>query len=134
MNSLLRLVDRKAGTTYASVVWRESKVLPGVRYGVTRMSFGRRIELARQVREIGAKAEYLAAGQDLKEKLESAVISAEIDAAYLQWGLAAIENLLIDGAPASPEAVIANGPIEFAREILMAVKAEIGLSEDERKN
>jgi len=98
------------------------------------MSLGRRLELAQRMREIGRKAEFFEAGNDAKDKLEAATLGAEIDRAYLQWGLTAVEGLQIDGAEASPEAVIERGPAELAGEILASVKHECGLSETERKN
>ena len=106
----------------------------GVRYAIARLSFGRRMELARRIREIGRKVEFLAAGKDAREKLEAAVVGAEIDRAYLEWGLLAVEGLAIDGEAATPQAVVDRGPLELATEILARVKSECGLSEDERKN
>ena len=50
-------------THYESVVRKNSIHYPGVRYSIHRMSFGRRSELLRQIREIGRKAEYLEAGR-----------------------------------------------------------------------
>jgi hypothetical protein len=131
-SSTLHLVE--SGQCYESVVWHDSAVMPGVRYAVARMSFGRRIELARRMREIGRKAEHFEAGSDAKDKLEAATLAAEIDRAYLEWGLAAVEGLQIDGAEASPEVVIERAPVELAGEMLSSVKRECGLSDAERKN
>ena len=50
--------------------------------------------------------EFLEAGKDAREKLEATVLAAEIDRAYLEWGLVAIEGLEIDGAAATPETLI----------------------------
>ena len=61
------------------------------------MSLGRRIELARRIREMGRKAEFLEAGGDVREKLEAAVLQGEMDRVYLEWGLEAVEGLEIDG-------------------------------------
>jgi len=119
---------------YESSIWFDSKTRPGVRFGIVRISFGRRIELARRIREIGRKAEYLDAGSDIREKLEAKVMAAEIDRAYLEWGLIGVEGLEIDGAPATPASLIDLGPVELATEILARIKAECGLTEDERKN
>ena len=119
---------------YASVTWFDSDSAKGVRFAVSRISFGRRIEFARRMREIGRKVEFLSASDDAREKLEAAVVSAEIDRAYLDWGLADVAGLVIDGQVANPAAVIERGPIELAGEILARVKAEWSLSENERKN
>jgi hypothetical protein len=69
------------------------------------MSVGRRIGLARKIREIGRGIEFLEAG-DGRERLEAAVLSGEIDRAYLEWGLEEVEGLVIDGVVASPELLI----------------------------
>jgi hypothetical protein len=119
---------------YESLAWFEAEAMPGVRYAIARISFGRRIELARRIREIGRKLEFLEAGSDVREKLEAAVVAAEIDRAYLEWGLSGIEGLTIDGETATPGTLIDKGPMELAAEILARVKAECGLTEDERKN
>ena len=62
------------------------------------------------------------------------VAGAEIDHAYLTWGLIGVEGLEIDGAEATAAGLIEAGPVELAAEILARIKAECGLSEDERKN
>jgi hypothetical protein len=95
---------------------------------------GRRIELARQIREVGRRIEFLEASGDAREKLEAAVLAAEIDRVYLHWGLEAVEGLTIDGEAATPELLIERGPLDVAMEILSRIRAECGLTEDERKN
>ena len=119
---------------YASTVTLSSKVMEGVRFTIARMSFGRRIELTRRIRELGRKLEYLEAGEDLKEKIEATLLTQEVERLYLEWGLRGIEGLEIDGRPATPETVIAEGPEELCREIVAAIRSECGLSEEERKN
>ncbi|HUA83212.1 MAG TPA: hypothetical protein VMB85_05090 [Bryobacteraceae bacterium] len=119
---------------YDSSVWFESAARAGVRFGILRVSFGRRIELARRIREIGRKAEYLDAASDVREKIEGAVLAAEIDRAYLEWGLIGVEGMEIDGVAATAASVIEAGPIELTAEILNKIKAGCGLTEDERKN
>jgi hypothetical protein len=94
----------------------------------------RRIELARQIREIGRNVEFLEAGQDPREKLEAAVLAAEIDRVYLEWGLEEIRGLDIDGETATPAALIEKGPLDLAKEILARIKRECGLSDEQRKN
>ena len=123
-----------SGDAYQSVVWFESLVRPGVRCGILRVSFGRRIDLARRIREVGRKAEYLDAGGEVTDKLEAAVVAAEIDRAYLEWGWTSVEGLEIDGVAASPGMAIDAGPVELAAEVLARIKSECGLKEDERKN
>jgi len=119
---------------HESSIWFEAEKLTGVRFRLVRISMARRIELARKIREIGRKVEFLEAGQDPREKLEAMVLAAEIDRAYLEWGLEEIEGLTIDGEPATPVALIEKGPMDLAQEILTRIKRECCLSEDERKN
>ena len=119
---------------YESVVEIASALQPGVKYEVARMSFGRRLELIRQLRELAPRIEFLtASGQD-RDEIEAAVLTADIDRLYLRWGLVAIEGLLIDGEPASPQALVEMGPEDLFQEALMAVKSACHLSEPERKN
>jgi hypothetical protein len=105
-----------------------------VRFEIARISFGRRIELARRIREIGRKVEYLEAGSDARDKLEATVLAGEIDRVYLEWGLMTVEGLTIDGEAATPALLIERGPADLAAEILARIKRECGLTEDERKN
>ena len=123
-----------SGKGWDSRVWFDAAVMEGVRYEIVRVSFGRRIELARRIREIGRKMEYLEAGNNERETLEATVLSAEIDRAYLEWGLTSVEGLDIDGVAATPETLVDLGPAELAMEILRRIKSECGMTEDERKN
>jgi hypothetical protein len=134
MSSTSHSLRSEAEHSYDSALWFDAESATGVRFAIARLTFGRRLELARRVREIGRKAEFLAAGTDAREKLEAAVVGAEVDRAYLEWGLLAVEGLVIDGEAATPGAVVEKGPLALATEILGRVKTECGLSEIERKN
>ena len=123
-----------SASEYASSEWFDAETRAGVRYAILRVSFGRRIELARRIREIGRGMEYLEAASDSREKLEAAVLAGEIDRAFLEWGLTGVEGLTIDGVDATPQTLIASGPIELANEILARIKGACGLTENERKN
>lgn len=123
-----------ASVSHESFAWYEAETHAGVRYRIARMSVGRRIELARRIREAGRKLEFLEASGDVREKLEAAVLQGEIDKTYLAWGLEAIEGLRIDGEAATPELLIERGPANLAAEILRRIRSECGLSESERKN
>lgn len=118
---------------YETALWFSAESVAGVRFCIARVSFGGRIDLARKIREIGRKLEYLESG-DMKEKLEAAVLGAEIDRAYLEWGLKGVEGLLIDGKPATPLLVIEQGPANLADEILACIKDQCGITDNERKN
>jgi hypothetical protein len=133
-SSMLHLVNPKTDQNYESVIWCDAESRAGVRFAIARVSFGRRIELARRIREIARKAEFLEAGVEVREKLEAALIGVEVDRVYLETGLVAIEGLTIDGESATPSTFIERGPMELTSEILVRIKAESGLSEAERKN
>ena len=119
---------------YESVVEVESQVASGVRFTVAKMSFGRRTELMRAIRELARKVEFLEAGQDSGSKMDAALLRMEIDRLYVNWGLQAVSGLELDGVAASPAALAAAGPEELFREAVAAVRAQSGLSADERKN
>jgi len=120
--------------TYDATTRVESAVMAGVYFVVQKMSFGRRIELTRKIRELAERVEFLSAGESPKEKLDAALLASEIERTYVLWGVAEVGGLELDGAPATPASLISWGPEELFREALDAVKAECGLSEDERKN
>ncbi|MBZ5623801.1 MAG: hypothetical protein LAQ69_34630 [Acidobacteriia bacterium] len=120
--------------TYESVTVVESQTAPGVRFSVAKMSFGRRVELTRKVRELARRMEFLEAGPEPGERMDAALLQAEIDRLYLAWGLRAIEGLEVDGVGAIPATLADAGPEELFREALEAVRAETGLNEAERKN
>jgi hypothetical protein len=120
--------------TYESERLVESRVAEGVVFRVARMSFGRRMELMRQVRELARRVEFLEAGQAPGERMDAALARCEIDRLYVTWGLRGVAGLLVDGVEATSEILADAGPEELFREALAAVRAEAGLSEAERKN
>jgi hypothetical protein len=120
--------------TYESVRVVESAVAAGVRYTVAKMSFARRVDLMRQVRELARRMEFLEAGGTATDKMDAALLQKEIDRLYLTWGLREIAGLEVDGAAATPETLAGAGPEDLFREALAAVRAETGLNEAERKN
>ncbi|MGA2195036.1 MAG: hypothetical protein ABSH40_07170 [Bryobacteraceae bacterium] len=120
--------------TYESLSVVESRVATGVSYTVARMSFGRRTELMRRIRELAGHMEFLEAGQEPGEKMDAALLQAEIHRLYLTWGLRAVSGLELDGVEATPESLAEAGPESLFREALAIVRAETGLNEAERKN
>ncbi len=111
-----------------------SKARPGVEFVIALMTFGRRIELMRRVRDLAARLEYFEAGRDAKNGMEASLLGAEIDRLYIRWGVEEIRGLTLDGVPASVESLLEAGPEELLLEALAAVKSECGLDENERKN
>lgn len=131
MKSWWRLRNKRS---YRSVRRVESRTMPGVWLTIRRMSFERRIELARRIRELAKQKEYLEAGTQPEEKIAAALLGANADRVYFEWGVEKVEGLLLDGVPATPARLLAAGPEELVREALSLVKAECGLTEEERKN
>ena len=129
-----KVADGNAGGSYASEAVVESRAVPGVRFTLAKMSFGRRVELMRRVRELARRAEFLAASEGAGEKMDSALLHAEIERLYVSWGVRAISGLAVDGKAAGPEVLTEAGPEGLFREALAAVRRETGLNEEERKN
>lgn len=130
----LRFDAGKVAVNYETLIGVNSQAIPGVRFVIHRMSFGRRMELSRLVRDLSRRAEFLEAGTEINEKIEASILAQEIEAMYLRWGLVGIEGLSIDGDPAGAENLLQRGPEELTKEVVGAIKAQCGLSEAERKN
>lgn len=130
MKSLLR---SHSSVDFESERWMESQTFRGVRFAVRRPSLAQRIELTRRVRELVLANDFLASGNEA-EKLEGALADLLVRRLYIEWGLAQIEGLAINGVAASVESLIASGPEQLAEEIATCVQRECGLSEEERKN
>lgn len=111
-----------------------ARAVEGVRFTIARISFGRRLELTRRVRELGRKLEFHQAGQSVADKLEAALTTGEVDRLYLEWGLRSVEGLTIDGRAADVSSVLEDGPEALCREIVQEIRRECGLTEEERKN
>ncbi|MBI3694057.1 MAG: hypothetical protein HY238_04355 [Acidobacteria bacterium] len=120
---------------YESGVEIVSEAAPGVRFVVDRMSFGRRLELIRQLKGWLGKLEFVTAGPEGPEReAEAALLAGEIDRIYLRWGLRGVTGIEIDGEPVTPESLVEKGPEALVKEVLRAIRREAGLSEAERKN
>ena len=120
--------------TYDSLTTIESQVAPGVTFTVVKMSYGRRMELMRQIRELTRRMEFLEAGKEPAEKMDAALLNSEISRLYVTWGLRAVTGLTLDGAEATPAQLVESGPEDLFREALAAVRSQGGLNETERKN
>jgi hypothetical protein len=124
----------KAAVTYASTLTLPSLSMAGVEFTVLRLSLARRMGLARKVLELSRRMDFRDAGGSVEDKIEASVLGCEIDQVYIDWGLVGISGLTIDGVIATPELVSEKGPEGLAREIVDAIKAQCGLTENERKN
>jgi hypothetical protein len=120
--------------SYESAVSVSSAIQDGVGFRIARMSFGRRVELMRRVRELARRMEFLEAGDDPGERMDAGLLKAEIDRMFLLWGLLGVSGLVLDGVEATPETLVERGPEELFREALAAVRRETGLTDAERKN
>jgi hypothetical protein len=120
--------------TYESVTVVESQVASEVKFTIAKISFGRRMELMRRVRELARRMEFLEAGRTPGDKMDAALLQTEIDRLFLTWGLRAVAGLELDGVDATPELLAEAGPEDLFREALAAVRAETGLTGAERKN
>ena len=118
---------------YESTKTVRSKIDPSVTFTVWRMSFARRLELMKEVRELARRVEFLEAGGP-GEKMDAALTRAEIDRVFVRWGLREVQGLQLDGMAATPDSLAQSGPEGLFREALSAVRAESGLSAAERKN
>jgi len=112
----------------------QSEAMPGVEFVIARMTFGRRMELLKRVRDLAIRLEYFEAGREEKNRLEASLLGAQLDRLYIDWGLEEIRGLELDGAAATPLSLMERGTEDVFKEALAAVKAECGLSEQERKN
>jgi hypothetical protein len=92
-----------------------------------------RIELTSRIKELALNHEFLKAG-DIPEQLDATMADLLVRRLYLEWGLDKISGLRIDGDPATLGSLVERGPETLVEEILAAIKAELDLSEDERKN
>ena len=119
---------------YESTVTHPSSCLAGVEFTVLRLSFARRMDLARRVLDLSRRLEFQQAGEGIEDNIQANILACEIDQMYLNWGLVGITGLSVDGLDATPELMAEKGPEELAREIVNAIKSQCGLSESERKN
>ena len=119
---------------WSSRVSVASEACPGVEFVIARITFGRRLELMRRVRDLAVRLEYFEAGREEKNRIEASLLGAQLDRVYIEWGLEEVRGLEIDGEPATPASLVDRGPEAVFQEALGAVKAECGLSEEQRKN
>jgi hypothetical protein len=120
--------------TYESVVLVESQVAPGIKFTVQKMSYGRRADLMRRIRELARQQEFLRASEQPSDKMDAALVETEINRLYVKWGLKSVSGLTVDGEEATPELLAESGPEDIFREALEAVRRQAGLNEQERKN
>ena len=127
--------SRNAPVMYESAVWRDSRLWPGVKFRVLRMSLIRRHRLMQELKSLASEeAFHRAAPQEEGGEISAAELQTRIDEMVIRTALLGIKGLSIDGHPATVESIINSGPESLAREIAEAVAEESFLHEDERKN
>jgi hypothetical protein len=129
-----RVAGGSAGTSYSSETVVESRTVPGVTFTIAKMSFARRVELMRRVRELARRTEFLAASEASGDRMDAALLRFEIERLYVSWGVTAVSGLMVDTRAANPELLAEAGPEELFQEALAVVRRETGLNEAERKN
>jgi hypothetical protein len=105
-----------------------------VRFEVVRMSLRRRAELARRLRETWERQQFHQAGGGAGDQLAAAALASELDEIYLDWGLLALEGLVIDGQAADKQGLIERGPEALCREIIECIRRQCGLDGEAEKN
>lgn len=115
------------------MVWYSSKTIPGVEFAVRRVSLAGRIELTSRIRELCRGQEFKRAGGSL-EQLDAAVTDLTVKSAYIDWGLSEVRNLRVQGRRIRTADAVCSAPECLTDEILGAIKSQLGLTEDERKN
>jgi hypothetical protein len=118
---------------YSSTIWQQSQTIAHVKFSVRRPSLAQRIRLTEAVMEIARKQEFLTGGGEA-DRLQAALTDLVVRKTYLEWGLSEIQGLQIDGEPATVSGLIEHGPEKLVDEIVLAIRDECGLSEEERKN
>jgi hypothetical protein len=119
---------------YESTRTVASRAFPGVTFRIRCMSFRRRLELLRSVREAARELDFRAAGESAEDRAEAALQSGRIEQLYLEWGLLGVSGLRIEGEDATAETLIDRGPEPLCREIAAEIRRECALSDEERKN
>ncbi|SRR5579884_1867710 len=118
---------------YSSLVWHNSERRPGVRFATRQMSLAQRIALTKQVRDLMLRHDFLKGG-DTADQLQATLGDLLSRRLYVEWGLAHIEGLSIDGTNATVELLIEHGPEDLTQEIANAIISDLHLTEEERKN
>ena len=123
----------RKGERFESLRWVESREMPRVRYAVRQPSLAQRIALTKRLHELTLRHEFLANGNELHQ-LEMALADLLVQKLFVEWGLALIDGLEIDGQPATVDLLIEKGPEQLVAEIAVQIRHECGLTDDERKN
>lgn len=130
----LRLREEPEALLYASETQHASNSHPGVRFVLRRCSVGRRIALMERLAPHAGRYEALKASERLDDRVQAEALRLRMDFEYLDWGLAHVAGLLVDGEAPDSSALFEHGPEALVDEIVRAIRAECELSGEERKN
>lgn len=133
MKSSWQWLDETA-MEYRSEITVESKIAPGVKFRISRCSFASRLALLEEIGQLSAQLDFARASAGAADQFTAAVLNQRIEQAYLRAGLLGVEGLLIDGAPATVDMLVAKGPEQLCREALQYIRREFELTDEERKN
>jgi hypothetical protein len=78
--------------------------------------------------------EALKASERMDDRVQAEALRLRMDFEYLDWGLARVFGLLIDGEVPDARMLFEKGPERLTQEILCRIREECELSGDERKN
>lgn len=94
---------------YSSIRWHESSTMPGVRFSIRRISLQQRMDLTRRIRELSVRDEFLRSGSP-SEQLNAAENELAVRKTLIDWGLANVARLSLDGEPATAKALLKRRP------------------------
>jgi hypothetical protein len=134
MRFLSLLHDAPDGVLYASEKEVESSSHPGVRFVIRRCSAARRLELIQRLAEHAGEYEALRSTERTDDRLRAEALRLRMDFEYLDWGLARVCGLMVDGEAPDVRRLFERGPEALVREIVGRIREECELSEAERKN
>jgi len=98
------------------------------------MSLLRRQRLMQELGTLAQEVAFQKANGDVAGDIPATELQTRIDEKVMRTALLEIEGLKIDGQAATPESVIASGPVSLSREIAEAIAEESSLSGNARKN
>lgn len=134
MRFLSRSPEAPDGVLYASEIEVRSSAIPGVRFVLRRCSAARRLQLMERLAQHAAQFEALKASERVDDRVQAEALRLRMDFEYLDWGLARIQGLLVDGEAPDATRLFELGPEALAAEIVASIREECELSETERKN
>lgn len=128
--------ERRVAIELATAEWRQKFTDTSLRYAENVIDPG---EIDKDGKIIRAGDSEEVCRRKAQRQLQSAdeaehLANAHLKVPYLRAYVERVEGLDIEGAPATVEMLIAEGPVELADEIYNFIQDHAGLSADERKN